>query len=470
MHCSLIFQSNAAAAAPTTTHKILHHLSRDMLDKVLRHRQAIEAHLAFDEDAGNGGRGDVNRPRIDLEDNKLILTAQNATDLHKANQVLEHIISQKAGDLGLTGLTSEALLAKMSRETKLPLGSASSWDPAVRRKKDMEEAKQMLMNSNLPAELSFAPQPSLEDWLVVPRHANVTRAASDSYVKYMSRMVISDNNRRKLESEDSSYGSDHEHQLHHNAWTVGRNPSTELHENISRTASETLAAEYEDDSETDKSYEAKVVFALKLGYTEAQLQRAVMKLGPKAGEDQILEELIRLQKSTGKPVDHLEDVNKVAIPKNELFKETTEDSTAAENTLLPIVVDGSNVAMSHGNKVVFSCKGIKICVDWFRKRGHDNITVFVPKWRKESSKPETPIRDQFILNELEKDGVLAFTPSRQVSGRRIVCHDDPYVLKYAGEVGGIVVSNDQFKEFANDKNFKEVIEERILMYTFVNDM
>ena len=47
--------------------------------------------------------------------------------------------------------------------------------------------------------------------------------------------------------------------------------------------------------------------------------------------------------------------------------------------------------MSHGNKERFSCKGIRICVDWFKNRGHKDITVFVPNWRKEASKPETPI-------------------------------------------------------------------------------
>ena len=36
--------------------------------------------------------------------------------------------------------------------------------------------------------------------------------------------------------------------------------------------------------------------------------------------------------------------------------------------------------------------------------------------------------------------------------------------------GGIVVSNDNYRELINEKTeYKEVIEERILMYSFVND-
>ena len=51
---------------------------------------------------------------------------------------------------------------------------------------------------------------------------------------------------------------------------------------------------------TDPTYQNKVIKALKLGYTEQLLQQAVLKLGRKAGEDQILEELIRLQKTVAK--------------------------------------------------------------------------------------------------------------------------------------------------------------------------
>ena len=80
------------------------------------------------------------------------------------------------------------------------------------------------------------------------------------------------------------------------------------------------------------------------------------------------------------------------------------------------------------------------------------------------------LTDQYILTELEKEKILAFSPSRQFSGRRIVCHDDRYILNLAAENGGIVVSNDNYRELINEKpNYKEVIENRILMYSFVND-
>lgn len=46
---------------------------------------------------------------------------------------------------------------------------------------------------------------------------------------------------------------------------------------------------------------------------------------------------------------------------------------------------------SHGNKEIFSCQGIKLAVDFFRNRGHKEITVFVPQWRKEAPRPDSPI-------------------------------------------------------------------------------
>ena len=78
--------------------------------------------------------------------------------------------------------------------------------------------------------------------------------------------------------------------------------------------------------------------------------------------------------------------------------------------------------------------------------------------------------DQHLLTELEKERLLFFTPSRQFRGRRLVCHDDRYILNLAAETGAVVVSNDNYRDLINDKEgFKKVIEEKILMYSFVND-
>ena len=72
---------------------------------------------------------------------------------------------------------------------------------------------------------------------------------------------------------------------------------------------------------------------------------------------------------------------------------------------------------------------------------------------------------------MERDRILSFTPSRQVSGRRYVCHDDRYILNLAAATGAIVVTNDNYRELINEKpEYKKVIEEKILMYSFVNDM
>lgn len=40
---------------------------------------------------------------------------------------------------------------------------------------------------------------------------------------------------------------------------------------------------------------------------------------------------------------------------------------------------------------MFSCLGIQLAVNFFLERGHVDITVFVPSWRKEQPRPDVPI-------------------------------------------------------------------------------
>ncbi|KRT84614.1 hypothetical protein AMK59_2993 [Oryctes borbonicus] len=87
--------------------------------------------------------------------------------------------------------------------------------------------------------------------------------------------------------------------------------------------------------------------------------------------------------------------------------------------LRPIFIDGSNVAMGHSNGKHFSVEGLKICIDYFKMRGHE-VTAIVPMFRKKFNQSSNPK----LLHQLEKEGTVVFTPSRTVNGRHIVPYDD----------------------------------------------
>lgn len=124
----------------------------------------------------------------------------------------------------------------------------------------------------------------------------------------------------------------------------------------------------------------------------------------------------------------------------------------------------------HGNGRVFSCRGIQIVVDWFRQRGHEEITVFVPLWRKERPRGEYPITNQEILNQLERDETLKFTPSRRFGNKKIVCYDDRWIVSLAAETNGVIVSNDNFRDLAEEnEKWRRTIEQRLIMFQFVKD-
>ncbi|XP_072532719.1 probable ribonuclease ZC3H12B isoform X2 [Salminus brasiliensis] len=229
-------------------------------------------------------------------------------------------------------------------------------------------------------------------------------------------------------------------------------------------------------SSESRDYQTKMEFALKLGYSGEQVESVLSKLGPSALINDVLAELVRLgnkgELEAQAPVSLASLAPRGPGAKEAVSPEASleEEMTDTYDNLRPIVIDGSNVAMSHGNKEVFSCLGIQLAVDWFLEKGHKDITVFVPAWRKEQSRPDAPITDQEILRKLEKEKILVFTPSRRVQGRRVVCYDDRFIVKLACDSDGIIVSNDNYRDLQNEKpEWKKFIEERLLMYSFVND-
>ncbi|XP_035989025.1 endoribonuclease ZC3H12A [Fundulus heteroclitus] len=224
----------------------------------------------------------------------------------------------------------------------------------------------------------------------------------------------------------------------------------------------------------------RVDFFRKLGYSGAEVNAALRKLGLSSDTNAVLGELVRNRTTNTSPGvsdsdERSPDLKDLLLPLSwdvgpRSIEPQLGEQKPADSELRPVVIDGSNVAMSHGNKEVFSCRGIELTVNFFLDRGHNNITVFVPSWRKELPRADTPIKDQHILLELEKQKIVAFTPSRRVGGKRVVCYDDRFIVKLAYESDGVIVSNDTYRDLQGERpEWKKCIEERLLMYSFVND-
>ncbi|XP_041919045.1 NEDD4-binding protein 1-like [Alosa sapidissima] len=110
------------------------------------------------------------------------------------------------------------------------------------------------------------------------------------------------------------------------------------------------------------------------------------------------------------------------------------------NDDLPLVIiDGGNVAMSHGLNIFYSFFGIYRAVLHYWNKGYRNIIVCVPNWRKNS---EYTGYGYEYLHKLSERGLVALTPS--------ICYDDRFMLKEAKDKTGWIVTNDQFKDFGKE--------------------
>jgi hypothetical protein len=118
-----------------------------------------------------------------------------------------------------------------------------------------------------------------------------------------------------------------------------------------------------------------------------------------------------------------------------------------------IVIDAANVAMRHGLNSKFSCKGIKLAMEFFHRMGHP-VIGFIPDYYlsfekigelrrvglfnvgdvKVSKLPD----DVSLLQQLVSTGHLISTPPQD--------YDDSYSIAYARSHGGYLVSNDMYRD------------------------
>ncbi|XP_038597468.1 protein KHNYN-like [Tachyglossus aculeatus] len=133
-----------------------------------------------------------------------------------------------------------------------------------------------------------------------------------------------------------------------------------------------------------------------------------------------------------------------------------------------LIIDGSNVAMVHGLHHVFSCRGVALAVQYFWDRGHREITVFVPQWR---LKRDPRVKEGHFLTILQDLRLLSVTPSHVVDGKRITPYDDRFMLRLAEETDGVIVTNDQLRDLAEESGkWVAIIRERLLPFTFVGNI
>uniref|UniRef100_A0A0A9YU68 Putative ribonuclease ZC3H12C n=4 Tax=Lygus hesperus TaxID=30085 RepID=A0A0A9YU68_LYGHE len=166
----------------------------------------------------------------------------------------------------------------------------------------------------------------------------------------------------------------------------------------------------------------------------------------------------------GEATSSKQDASTEKVKKNVELYQPMANQSEKKTGLRPIVIDGCNVAFGHGRDR-FSSLGIKICADYFKKLGHE-VRVFLPQFRKHHNATTDPQ----LLDAMEKDGTLCYTPSRRTDGKMIVSYDDRFIVQYADANGGLIVSRDNYRDLLNENpEWKDTIDKRLLMYTWVGD-
>jgi len=133
-----------------------------------------------------------------------------------------------------------------------------------------------------------------------------------------------------------------------------------------------------------------------------------------------------------------------------------------------IVLDGSNVAMQHGNRR-FSWRGLELAVDQLRKKGHTEVFIVLPKSREGAT--HQSVNDFRIMRRLCDAGCLVWAPARRnIDGRCLSPYDDRFVIRTALLKEAAIVSNDQYRDLMRENaDWKKYICDNLLMFTWVDD-
>ena len=130
-----------------------------------------------------------------------------------------------------------------------------------------------------------------------------------------------------------------------------------------------------------------------------------------------------------------------------------------------IVIDGYNVARNL-NKDRFDAKCIQMAVEYFEKLGCRAYAVthdFLESTNKKGTMIITK-KDQELLKAMRQKKQVYVVPGQ--------AYDDLYVVKTAMEENGLIVTNDNYRDFSDNKHFTvdmDVLRSRLISFSFVGD-
>ncbi|XP_049309520.1 NEDD4-binding protein 1 isoform X2 [Bactrocera dorsalis] len=151
---------------------------------------------------------------------------------------------------------------------------------------------------------------------------------------------------------------------------------------------------------------------------------------------------------------------------NNTYNPNADDpkASAQQSKKRLILIDGCNVAFNHALNREFSVKGLKICIDYFEKMGHE-VKAVVPQFRMHKCS------DSAAMFELHGMGKIVVTPCKNLPGKFTISYDDRFVLQLAAEMDAAIVSNDNYRDLINENAaFKKLIENRVIGFTWCNDL
>eukprot|EP00002_Diphylleia_rotans_P003488 TRINITY_DN12408_c0_g1_i2.p1 TRINITY_DN12408_c0_g1~~TRINITY_DN12408_c0_g1_i2.p1 ORF type:complete len:462 (+),score=76.80 TRINITY_DN12408_c0_g1_i2:816-2201(+) len=116
-------------------------------------------------------------------------------------------------------------------------------------------------------------------------------------------------------------------------------------------------------------------------------------------------------------------------------------------SLRRVVLDGSNIAMSHGKGKRFSAQGMKIAYEYFAKC---NVQVYltIPSWRK------SEILSKRKASRFEKEAMAFLSSANCLVESPQGAYEDDYVVDFARMKDAVVVSNDFYRDLKDPENVK----------------